>query len=59
MESNYFLTIEEVADILKISYSRAAVIIRQLNKELKDQKKMILRGRIVRSYFYDRMGVSE
>lgn len=55
----YFLKPDDVAKILRISYPKAAVIIRELNQELKEQKKMIQRGRIVKSYFCERYGINE
>ncbi len=35
MEEKTFLTVDEVADILSVSKSKAYEIVRQLNKELK------------------------
>ena len=36
MEEKTFLTVDEVAEILTVSKSKAYEIVRQLNKELKD-----------------------
>lgn len=59
MSNNYFYTINEVAEILKISYSKASLIVRELNEELNEKKIMTTRGRVVRAYFCERYGVKE
>ncbi len=45
------LTAQDVAAILGIPVSRGYTIIRDMNKELKAKGKLILRGRINRTYF--------
>lgn len=55
----YFLKAGDIAKILRVSYPRATVIIRELNKELAEQNKMIQRGRISKTYFCERYGISE
>ncbi len=45
------LTAKDVACILKVPVSRGYTIIREMNAELKGKGKLILRGRINRTYF--------
>lgn len=45
------LTAKDVAEILDVPVSRGYTIIRTMNKELKDKGKLIIRGRINRIYF--------
>lgn len=59
MNNNYFYTINDVAEILKVSYSKASLIVRKLNEELNEKKIMTTRGRVVRTYFCERYGVEE
>ncbi len=57
MEGNMyesFITVEEVADELKISKSYAYKIVRQLNKELKDMGYHTITARVSRSYFKEK-----
>lgn len=49
------LTAEDVATILNIPKSRAYTIIREMNAELKKKGKLILRGRINRTYFMEKI----
>lgn len=49
------LTAENVATILNIPKSRAYTIIREMNAELKKKGKLILRGRINRTYFMEKI----
>lgn len=49
------LTAEDVATILNIPKSRAYTIIREMNAELKKRGKLILRGRINRTYFMEKI----
>nr|WP_308612323.1 DNA-binding protein [uncultured Dialister sp.] len=49
------LNARDVAEILDVPVSRGYSIIRQLNKELKANGKLILRGRINKTYFYSRI----
>lgn len=41
MEEKTFLTVDEVADILSVSKSKAYEIVRQLNKELKQENVLV------------------
>ncbi len=45
------LTAADVASILNVPVSRGYTIIRAMNAELKSKGKLILRGRINRTYF--------
>lgn len=54
-ESKVMLTADDVAELLDVKRSRAYAIIRQLNAELKAQGKLVLRGRINRQYFLNKL----
>ena len=54
-ESKVMLTADDVAELLEIKRSRAYAIIRQLNAELKAQGKLVLRGRVSRQYFLEKL----
>lgn len=54
-ESKVMLTADDVAELLEIKRSRAYAIIRQLNAELKAQGKLVLRGRVNRQYFLEKL----
>lgn len=54
-ESKIMLTADDVAELLEIKRSRAYAIIRQLNAELKAQGKLVLRGRVNRQYFLEKL----
>ena len=54
-ESKVMLTADDVAELLEIKRSRAYAIIRQLNPELKAQGKLVLRGRVNRQYFLEKL----
>ena len=49
------LTAKDVAKILNVPVSRGYTIIRMMNKELAASGKLILRGRINKSYFYRKL----
>lgn len=49
------LTAKDIAAICGISESKSYQIIRQLNEELEKKNFLTFRGRISRSYFYERM----
>ena len=53
-----FIRVNEVMDILQCKSTRAYAIIRNLNKELKEQGYYTMAGRAPRSYFEKRMGLS-
>lgn len=54
-ESKVMLTADDVAELLDVKRSRAYSIIRQLNAELKAQGKLVLRGRVNRQYFLNKL----
>lgn len=49
------LKADDVAKFLKVSKSQAYIVIRQLNKELKNKGCLTLRGRISKEYLTERM----
>ena len=55
MEEKTFLTMDEVAEILTVSKSKAYEIVRQLNKELKAKGLITVAARVSKAYFYERM----
>ncbi len=59
MENNekIMLTAAEVAEILQIKESRAYSIIRQMNAELAAKGKLVLRGRVNRRYFEQKISI--
>lgn len=59
METNekIMLTAVDVANILQIKQSRAYSIIRQMNAELAAQGKLVLRGRVNRRYFEQKISI--
>lgn len=59
MENNekIMLTAAEVAEILQIKESRAYSIIRQMNAELAAKEKLVLRGRVNRRYFEQKISI--
>lgn len=59
MEEKTFLTVDEVADILSVSKSKAYEIVRQLNKELKEKGLITVAARVSKAYFYERMCYSK
>lgn len=50
-----FYTIEDVMIILGVRQSKAYQIIRDLNKELKDQGKITIAGKVSKRYFDERI----
>lgn len=59
IEEKTFLTVDEVADILSVSKSKAYEIVRQLNKELKEKGLITVAARVSKAYFYERMCYSK
>ena len=59
MENNekIMLTAAEVAELLQIKESRAYSIIRQMNAELAAKGKLVLRGRVNRRYFEQKISI--
>lgn len=54
IEPPKFMRVEEVAEFLGVSTSRAYKIMRQLNKELEAKGKITTSGRISRKYLIER-----
>lgn len=50
MEKN-FMTVDDVAEELSVSKSKAYKIVRQLNKELEEKGIITVAGRVCTSYF--------
>lgn len=53
--STIFMRVDEVAAVLGVSESYAYKIMKQLNKELAEQGKIVVAGRVNRKYFYERL----
>ena len=51
MNEKTFLTVDEIAEILTVSKSKAYEIVRQLNKELEAKGIITVAGRVCTSYF--------
>ena len=51
--------VDEVAEILTVSKSKAYEIVRQLNKELKEKGLITVAARVSKAYFYERMCYSK
>lgn len=54
LTTDRFIKADEVAELLQCSKGQAYVIIRQLNKELKEANYITLAGRVPRAYFEER-----
>ena len=59
METNekLMLTAEDVAEILQVKPSRAYTIIRQMNTDLAAMGKLVIRGRVNRRYFEQKISI--
>ena len=55
MDEKTFLTVDEVAELLSVSKSKAYEIVGQLNKELKAKGFITVASRVSRAYFDERM----
>lgn len=55
LEKAEMLNAQEVAEILNVPVSRGYSVIRMLNKELKARGKLVLRGRVSKTYFYSKI----
>ncbi len=51
----YYLTVDDVATMLNVKRGKAYEIIRILNKQLEEQGKITIRGRVNRKYFEKQM----
>ena len=54
MTDKNFLTVAEVAEIMRVSESYAYKVMTQLNKELKGMGYWTVSGRVNSKYFYER-----
>lgn len=59
MEEKTCLTVDEVAEILTVSKSKAYESVRQLNKELKAKGFITVAARVSKTYFNERMYYSK
>lgn len=53
------LSVKDVMEVLCVSKSKAYQIIQKLNEEMKQQGYLVVRGRVSKTYFYERMGLQE
>ena len=58
MEKN-FMTVDDVAEELSVSKSKAYKIVRQLNKEMKAKGFITVAARVSKTYFDERMCYSK
>jgi sugar-specific transcriptional regulator TrmB len=49
-----YLTVTDIKEILGISASKAYVIIRQLNNELKSKGYIVIAGKLPKKYFFEK-----
>lgn len=54
-----YMDAQELADMIRVSQSKAYCFIRQMNDELKAKGYFIIRGKVPRKYARERFGVSE
>lgn len=57
MQENLMMNVQDVATALSVSVTMAYKVIRQLNKELQEQGKITVRGKVNRRYFEKKMEV--
>lgn len=57
MQENLMMNVQDVAAALSVSVTMAYKVIRQLNKELQEQGKITVRGKVNRRYFEKKMEV--
>ena len=57
MVGQNFMTVEEVAQELRVSKSKAYEIVRNLNKELQEKGYLTVAGRINTTFFHKKQGV--
>ncbi|MFL2100058.1 transcriptional regulator [Desemzia sp. FAM 23989] len=55
VQRHEFYRVEDVMEMLNVQQTKAYSIIRKLNKELQDQGKIIVSGRVSKRYFDERM----
>lgn len=54
MFENYYMTVDEVAEALKISKSFAYKVIRKMNAELKEQGFFTMAGKVNKQFFLEK-----
>lgn len=54
MKNNYY-SVTEVQEILDVSKSKAYEIIRVFNEELKEKNYLVLRGKVPKKYFNEKI----
>lgn len=59
MEERSFMTVEEVAEELRVSKSKAYQIVRQLNDELQKQGYLTVAGRVSATFFHKKVCYSD
>lgn len=59
MTGQNFMTVEEVAQELRVSKSKAYEIVRNLNKELQEKGYLTVSGRINATFFHKKVCYSE
>ena len=55
MGSTIFMTVDEVAELLQVSKSKAYKLMQEMNRELSKQGYFTMRGRVNRKYFMKRI----
>lgn len=56
--NEYFITVKEVMEIMHIKEGQAYKMMRQCNEELKAKGFMTVRGRVPKTFFFERIGLS-
>lgn len=59
MAEKSFMTVEEVAEELRVSKSKAYQIVRELNAELQKQGYMTVAGRVSTTFFHKKVCYSD
>lgn len=54
---SYYIRAEEISEILDRKIGTGYKVIRELNKELKEQGFRVVQGRVPRVYFEERYGI--
>ena len=54
-----FLTVEEVSAICKVKQKKAYNIMKEINDEMKKKGYIVIRGRVNRKFFNEKLGISE
>lgn len=59
MAERSFMTVEEVAEELRVSKSKAYQIVRELNAELQKQGSLTVAGRVSATFFHKKVCYSD